>query len=95
VIGPQGRADRKEACIERVQGLLEQGLNAQQIASVVAISAQAVRRYVRKITEPETSKSLLELSHAKLTKASAPLVCGRSPTRSVAPQGPGVVDAKR
>jgi DNA-binding NarL/FixJ family response regulator len=74
VIGPQGRADRREARIERVQELLEQSMSAQKIASTLSISVQAVRRYVRKLNNPEMSKSLLELSHAKLTKASAPLV---------------------
>ena len=74
LIGPQGRADRKEARIERVQELLEQGMSAQRIASALSISVQAVRRYVRKLNCPETSKSLLELSHAKLNELSAPLV---------------------
>ena len=74
LIGPQGRADRKEARIERVQELLVQGSSAQQIASALSISVQAVRRYVRKLNFPETSKSLLELSHAKLNELSAPLV---------------------
>jgi DNA-binding CsgD family transcriptional regulator len=150
-VGPQGSTSHKAARNTRVQALLEQGLSNSQIACDLGISIQAARQYVRQRTKPEPSKSLLELSTAKATEASArlvfkarreierfrdhdwarsllakgysvrqvaeftgfsksmvsklstakateaiaPLVCGRSPTRSVAPQGPGVVDAKR
>jgi DNA-binding NarL/FixJ family response regulator len=150
-IGPQGSASHKAALNRRVQVLLEQGLSKSQIACDLGISVQSARQYVKQLTKPETSKSLLELSTAKATEASArlvfkarreierfrdhdwarsllakgysvrqvaeftgfsksmvsklstakateasaPLVCGRSPTRSVAPQGLDVSDAKR
>ena len=74
VIAPQGRTHQKKARGEQVLDLLEQGLSTSQIACALGISVQAARQYVRQITEPKTSKSLLELSTAKATKAIAPLV---------------------
>ena len=74
VIAPQGRTGRKEARVKRVQELLEQGLGSSQIATDLGISVQAARQYVKQLTYPETSKSLLLLSQAKVTEAIARLV---------------------
>jgi DNA-binding CsgD family transcriptional regulator len=150
-IAPQSRAGKKDARGKQVQELVIQGLNANQIACALGISARAIREYIRQLSIPGKTARLLLLSTAEATEvsaplvfkekreierfrdpdwarslvakgyssrqvaevtgfsksmvsklsttatkeASAPLVCGRSPTRSVAPQGPGVVDAKR
>jgi DNA-binding CsgD family transcriptional regulator len=74
VIAPQARTGRKEARVKRVQELLEQGLGSSQIATDLGISVQAARQYVKQLTYPETSKSLLQLSQAKVTEAIARLV---------------------
>jgi DNA-binding CsgD family transcriptional regulator len=150
-IAPQSRTGRKDARSKQVQEMVLQGLNANQIACALGISARAIREYTRQLNvldktarlwllstaeatkasarlvfkekreierfrDPDWARSLLskghsvrqvaeftgfsksmvsKLSTAAMTKGSARLVCGRSPTRSVAPQGPGVVDAKR
>jgi transposase len=73
-IGPQDRAGTKEVRTKRIQELLEQGLNTKQITCALGISAQATRRYVRTLTDPKPPESMLQLSHAKPTKASARLV---------------------
>ena len=61
------------------RSLLAKGYSCRQVAEVTGFSKSMVSK----------------LSTAGATEAIARLVCGRSPTRSVAPQGPRVVDAKR
>ena len=61
------------------RSLVAKGYSSRQVAEVTGFSKSMVSK----------------LSTTATTEVSAPLVCGRSPTRSVAPQGPGVVDAKR
>jgi DNA-binding NarL/FixJ family response regulator/uncharacterized protein YerC len=64
------------------RSLLSKGHSVRKVAEITGISKSSVARISR-------------LSQTAVTEAIAPLVCGRSPTRSVAPQGPGVEDAKR
>ena len=80
-IGPQDRAGTKEVRTKRIKELLEQGLSTKQIACAIGISTRAIRQYVKTLTDPKPSESILQLSTAEAMKAIARLVCGRSPTR--------------